>query len=359
MAVRVSIFLTLVVALAVAARAAGSPASAFPPAALASDHSASLSAAPDSWRTSIYWQNDGTFVKPNHHTDRHYTNGAEASFSYHPDWAKKLAGYIPFADQFNPSRTAAGFTFGQLIFTPENLQTKQPQPNDWPYSGYLFTSAFFQRSNAHTFDQIQLELGLVGPDALGQQVQNTVHRMRGFKTAKGWDNQLHNEVTGEIYLRRKWRFDLPPFKLGDQTVQWQIIPRAELDLGTVYRQAIGGAILRMGVNLPDDFGPGELHDIADFTGCRTRGFSAYAFVGVRGYAVQHNLFLQGNTFRSSLSVDPKPLVGAVQGGVSMAYTWRHWSANLVYGQTFLTKQFYGQNGTDAFGSLTLAVACRF
>ena len=348
------ILYTAVAAITSVAHAASSSVATLPASVLAP-----TAAATEPWRSSLYWQNDGSFAKPNHSTDRHYTDGQEVSFSYDARWARRLARHMPFARRFHAKHTAAGFALGQLIFTPANIQTTQPQLGDRPYAGYLFTSAYLQRSNAHAFDQIELELGIVGPDALGRQVQNTVHDLRGLATANGWSNQLQNEVTGEIYLRREWRFDLPTVNLGARRIETEVIPRAEADVGTVYRQAVGGALIRTGVNLPDDFGPGQLRDIADAPGRPAHGLSAYVFVGLRGIAVEHDLFLQGNTFRDSLSVQPKPVVRQAQGGIAVAYAWHKWFADLVYGQTFFSQQFYGQNGTDAFGSVTLAAGGRF
>src|SRR5699024_7455598 len=151
---------------------------------------------------------------------------------------------LPGSEEFGATGTAAGLSFGQLIFTPEDTQTTAPQPDDWPYSGYIFLSGYWQRANEHVFDEIQLNLGLVGPSALGKQVQNNFHRLIGIETVKGWDNQLHDEVTGGILLRRKWRYSLGKFKALNKQWQAQIIPQAALALGTVHRYIEAKALIR-------------------------------------------------------------------------------------------------------------------
>src|SRR5690606_5319533 len=126
-------------------------------------------------------------------TDRHYTSGFALGFAHQPQWAEELAPYMPFAEQFGPARTAAGYIVGQFIHTPEGINQQTVIADDLPYSGYIFAGVYWQRSNEATLDHFQLALGMVGPSSQAEEVQRVVHDMVGIRKLRGWDNQLHDE----------------------------------------------------------------------------------------------------------------------------------------------------------------------
>lgn len=54
-------------------------------------------------------------------------------------------------------------------------------------------------------DTWELDLGIVGPSARGEDVQNGFHGLIGVDEAAGWDNQLHDEFGYALIYERKWR----------------------------------------------------------------------------------------------------------------------------------------------------------
>ena len=74
------------------------------------------------------------------------------------------------------------------------------------------------------------------------------------------------------------------------------------------------------------------------------------FAGVQGRAVARNLFLDGNTFEDSASVDRNPLVGDFQTGFTIsAGDWR-----LAYTYVTRTEEFDTQPTQQDFGALALS-----
>ncbi len=69
-------------------------------------------------------------------------------------------------------------------------------------------------------------------------------------------------------------------------------------------------------------------------------FGFYFFVGAQGRAVARNLFLDGNTFEDSRSVDSKALVGDLSGGLSMF--WGN-AVRLDAVVTYRTEEFEDQD----------------
>lgn len=304
-----------------------------------------------------YWENDGGPLKQNNLTDRHYTNGLAVSLTHQPDWAHNLAPHMPFAEAFGEAQTGAGYIVGQSMFTPDDIEATAIIEDDRPYAAYLFTSVFWQRANDVTMDHLQFELGVVGPASQAGDLQVAIHELVDEDRPRGWKNQLGDEVTVQFHLRKKWRLNVLDHQLLRIPLQWQFIPQTGLALGTVHRHVDGGALLRVGGNLPDDFGPGRLADVGAATGTPNEGWGMYGFVRATGRLVDHNLFLEGNTFRDSAhTVNNERWGGEVQGGVSIQYHHGACHLEVIYSQTFISEEFAGQDGSNAYGGLSIALS---
>lgn len=320
----------------------------------------------------VYWENDGAFQDPFDSYDRHYTNGFAVVLEHQPFWGEMLRDAMPFSrafdDRHSDTRTGAGYVLGQLMHTPANLSATAPIPADQPYGGYLYGGVFWQRQGQYerredvaVLDHFEFNLGLVGDDSLAEDIQDWVHSNFTGVDPQGWDNQLANEITGQIYYRRKWRKDLGIVEstlLGD--LEMQAIPQAGFALGTVYRHAETALTFRIGQKLPDDFGPGRINDLQSTTGdsYQHTGWSWYAYGRIGGRAVQHNMFLDGSDFETSIvSVDSEPLVGEVQGGAAISYRPNaNHRFDFTWGLTFTTDTFDapGATGTESYGTFVLS-----
>jgi lipid A 3-O-deacylase len=321
---------------------------------------------------SIYWENDGERFKPNNPSDRYYTSGVGVSMAVTGEALASLEDKLPFHEAFGkPASLAAGLTVGQLIFTPEDIQTPLPQPDDRPYAGYLYAGLFVQRQGVAgqwagdavaTLDHFQLDVGVVGPSSLGEDAQIWIHKRINEPEPRGWSNQLRDEPALQLTIRKKWRFDVDRLwrQADASSFGVQAIPEIGGTLGNVHRHIEAGTVLRAGWNLPDDFGPSRLNNLGSATGGNPfQGWSFYGFARVGGRIVEHNLFLEGNTWRDSLSVEAKPFVGELQLGAVLAYHWQNWALAGGYSQTFSTKEFDGQDGTHAWGAYTISLTTWF
>lgn len=322
-----------------------------------------LSLKPRGWGPPVriigLWENDSSVAKLFDTSDRYYTNGLRFDIAWRPSWMVGVAKALPFGEPMGETPAVAfGLSATHKIFTPRDKGTKDPLPDDRPYAGWLSFSGYIQRSgeiNEHLAiaDHMELDMGIVGSWTGAEQLQNGAHRIFGFDRVEGWDNQLANEFTIDLTLRRKWRFTTGP---DEQGLELQFIPEVGGTLGTVYRQLESYATVRWGMNLPDDFGPSRINDINIATGGWLDDFGFYLFARAGGRAVEHNLFLDGNTFANSLSVTKEPLVGEVQAGI-VVLLWSH--LEIGYSQTYSTQQFTTQEGDPAFGAWTIAWRTEF
>ncbi len=296
----------------------------------------------------VLFENDSTFLKPNKATDRHYTHGTKFTFAHQPRWAERLAPLLPFSPATGDAlKTAAGYAFGQNIYTPDRIELSTLQPNDQPYAGWLYIGAYLQRASATVFDHFEVNLGLIGPSALAEDIQHGVHDTFDETEPRGWDHQLGDEPGIDFIYQRKWKITLLTSHGADAV---QLISQAGFTLGTIRRHANAGALVRMGVNLPDDFGPGRIEEPAAATGLPHASPGAYVFVRLGAKAVEHNTILEGNNHKPSHGVDAEDLVGEVQ--VGLVILWGEFE--LGYSQTYLTRQFKGQQDQDSFGALTVS-----
>lgn len=296
---------------------------------------------------SILFENDIFY-----HTDRDYTNGVQVAWTTAPndtpDWAIGLARSVPFFGQTGEVRTM--YAIGQNIYTPSNLHLADPDPTDRPYAGFLYLAMGVIQMSERDLDELQVQLGVIGPDSLAQESQTWVHSILHDVSPQGWSYQLHNEPGLVINDEHSWRFGPPGSLLG---LSFDVDPHVGAAVGNVYDYVNAGAMGRFGLNLPDDYGPTRIDPSLPGTNFfePTAGLSAYVFAGVDGRAIARNIFLDGNTFESSRHVDKVPLVADLQLGAALAMDrWR-----LTFTHVFRTKEFTTQHHADQFGAVNLSI----
>ncbi|MEQ8288618.1 MAG: lipid A deacylase LpxR family protein [Gammaproteobacteria bacterium] len=323
----------------------------------------------ESWTFSFGLEND-LFAN----TDRFYTNGIQLNWispelEYFEDlkWIrdrelfsqqlKQLIGLLPYSD--DPTRQRHfSFSLGQKIFTPENIQTRTLQRNDRPYAGWLYGDIGFHTKNKRRLDTYTIQLGLIGDISLGEQAQDLVHAIRDIDKANGWDNQLENELGFALVYDHKRRL----FRRNDfyKDLGFDTIVHAGGSLGTVFTNLTAGAEFRLGWNLPTDFGSALIRPAGNTnapTDARDpryeqgkQSLSVYFFAATNGRVVLRDIFLDGNTFSDSHSVDKKTLVGEYILGSAISYR----SFKLSYAQVFRSREFDQQRSGQSFGSVSIS-----
>jgi hypothetical protein len=294
-------------------------------------------------------------------TDKGYTNGflfSWRSSSYNPPgWLAWIGSH----SRFLLPRDGAlrwGLSFGQNIYTPSETGLRTPDPTDRPYAGWLYGSfviaAYADRSPRLTeYGAFEIQLGVVGPSALGEQVQNNVHDFINVDRAFGWDRQLKDEPGVNVILTRKWRMNQPIDGENPWGLAVGVVPSVTVSLGNVQTYASAGLLMRVGSNLYADFGPSRIRPAPAGSGFfQPDGkWGWYLFAGFEGRGVAHDIFLDGNTWRDGPSVDKRPFVGEGVFGAALVMPW----ARLTYSHSFRSREFWGQDETPEFGSVTLSV----
>jgi len=281
--------------------------------------------------------------------DRHYTNGVRGSWLSAPDdvpsWLQSGSKFL-FPDQ---SRGRIEYALGQSMYTPKDTSRAIPDPSDRPYAGWLYGSIGMIAETGNQLDQLQLSLGVIGPASLAGETQKAVHKVTGSQHPNGWDHQLNNEPAVLLTYQHSVR----AFATGDiWGLSVDATPHIGGALGNVFTYANAGATVRFGYNLPDDYGPPRVQPSLPGAGYfeAVDNFGWYFFAGLDGRAIAQNIFLDGNTWTDSPSVNKKPFVLDGQAGVALV--WR--DTRLAYTYVYRTREFNGQENPDQFGALSLS-----
>lgn len=288
-------------------------------------------------------------------TDQFYTSGVRLTWfnvsTPVPPVIDEMAEMVPTFD-INAT-TSTFFTLGQNIYTPEDITLRANQDDDRPWAGFLYGSVGLATLENNHIDELELTLGVVGPESLGEEAQRFVHKnFTDSPSPKGWDNQLDFEPALIISAQRRW----PRFYRKEMgAVDFNVEPNVQLSLGNVYTNAGAGVSFTLGQN------DGTLQDKpprvrpampgSGFFETPEHGFGWIFFAGVDGRAVARDIFLDGNSFKDSHSVDKKPFVADASAGVALTYD----RYRLSYSINARTKEFDGQEDGAVFGSVTLGL----
>lgn len=298
-------------------------------------------------------------------TDQNYTNGAKLSWLTsdlsdwgQSGWRRSMLGVLPFVNRPGTQKNF-GFSVGQNIYTPSDTDARVPDPTDRPYAGWSYAEISFISKDARRADIISIQAGIVGPSSLAEDTQRTVHEWLNESSPRGWDYQLRDEPGVNLIYERRYRF---VSRTLFDTLGMDLVPHGGFSLGNVQTHAMAGATLRLGINLPSDFGVALARggsigaspvDDLDPRVPGGRGFGFFVFAGAEGRAVVRDIFLDGNTRKDSPSVDKEPLVADLMAGFGLvAGRWQ-----LTGAFVHRTKEFETQpDPWSRFGSVTLSVA---
>jgi hypothetical protein len=240
------------------------------------------------------------------------------------------------------------YTAGQSIYTPRDITDPDPDPNDRPYAGWLYGSMGVVAQSGIERTLVELSLGVVGPASLAEQTQTFVHEVIGADEPQAWDTQLDNEPALLLAFERAWRLVETEYA----GIEFDATPQGKAALGNVFTFAAGGATFRLGHNMPEDYGPPQIRPAtAGSAYFRQDGFGWYAFAGLEARGVAQNIFLDGNTFQDSRSVDRNPFVGDLQFGLVVAWE----DVRLAYTHVLRTREFENQDEADLYGGISLSV----
>ncbi len=286
-------------------------------------------------------------------TDRHYTSGVMLNYVSNIDEGPKRlqAMGIRFPGIEPQDKMHVALSAGHEIYTPTDILATELLEEDRPYAGYVYLAAGFTTENPDEIETWRLSFGLVGPGARAEIIQNALHRKIGSDEAMGWDNQLGNEFVLSVAYEKKW-LRLARSGTFGKYLQVDLLPHVSASLGTPLTYVGAGGMVRFGQGLDHDYGPPRVRPSLPVSQYydRIRGPSWYFFAGIDGRFIAHNLFLDGNNFRRSHSVERRYWVGDLQAG----FVWNNSKFRVAYSYIYRSREYKNQQENDLFGSLSIS-----
>lgn len=247
--------------------------------------------------------------------DRYYSNGFFIRFNW-------LANKKPNERILKTiHRTEAG----QMIFNPyynrRSVDTVL-KTMDRPYAGWLYASygqtKIFSNRDVLQFDAV---VGVVGPAALGKQIQTGYHKFINLYNLYGWEYQVLNEVgiNASVQYYRS-------LITNEQHFSLHAVGKAML--GNTFTNASGGFLLKAGIKEQEEhtsYWSGRLGQGQEKSSHHTE---AFVFLEPVLMAQAYNATVQGGLFRSNKGPYVSPLnpfiyiikTGAVISGRKASFT---------------------------------------
>ncbi len=302
---------------------------------------------------SFYFDND-LFVG----TDRCYTGGGKIVWRTNDikdTKTKPLLRWMPFVKKPDFSHHLS-FSAAENIFTPDDIERGDLIVDDRPFAGHLFFGIGFHSTGIRRMDTLEFDIGIVGPHSYAEDIQRFVHTIMKARDPRGWVNQLKDELTLQLLFNRKWKV----IQLQDSYgFGFDLIPHIGGGLGNVYIYSNSGVQARIGWNIPDGFGTSIIRPGSDCNigfvnrysnGPSGKKFGIHLFSILDGQAVLRNIFLDGNTFKESHSIEKKNFIADITLGIGVKFG----RLSISYAYVLWTKLFDNESQNQVFGSVNIS-----
>jgi len=279
------------------------------------------------WR--FTWDNDVVF-----NSDNQFSNGW--SVQVHGPQASEWGAVggtpafgKPMARRFLPDRRGGltfreGWSIGQAIQTPDDSQRTDLIVDDVPYAAAIAiqnTWIAYDDRDLHGFGWL---VGVVGPAALGEEVQKGFHSLIGSAEPMGWRNQLRNEPLINFYYERKWKLARSSYgdlSAGAAGALGNLVTNAELKL----EGRLGWNVPRGFLYVPDPIGRHLSYD-SHIPPEKPVEWALYGSLSTNVMFLGFSAFYDGNLFRDSHSIEHETVVESVVAGIH--YQRRRWGVHL-------------------------------
>jgi hypothetical protein len=285
--------------------------------------------------------------------DRWYTSGMRLSHLSRNDpdhlgsgWAWQLRRICPATRNAPATGGTSHISIGQNLYTQDQRLRTEPLSNDRPIAAYLYGTVGNRMQTVRGESGVAIEVGVTGPAALGEPIQNGLHELIGVSRVPAWSYQLRPRLGVNLGFMCLGRAEIGGLSVLSQYEAWA---------GSTIAQASFAVAIAVGPGRTTAAIPGRarLHIPRD---AKTNGW--HLVVGVRGIWTGFDYLLDGSTFRYDNQVSSRHLTGEYFIGLGTTF-FRDWQVGYVFSGR--THEFDGPGFDQAnyrpqqIGSLTLRI----
>lgn len=266
--------------------------------------------------------------------DRYYTNGL---FIHYRQAAKAKDSAV---------KKIWGISAGQEMYNARSGNIKNIVNVDRPFASYLYAGASMQwlKSNENSV-KTELQIGTIGPAAMGEEAQKLLHQVVGFYEVSGWQYQVNNELG----INAKLGLHYLLLKNRQRTFDFSLPLLAEL--GNTYSGLSAGLLFRTGNINPLNHSVATQSTVSS-TSEKEKNKELYFYLQPNLKYVAYNATIQGGMFRTDkgpVTYNPKPFVFSQEIGA--AFASEKWTVD--FSIIFKSKELESVKRSEQYGSISL------
>ncbi len=271
-------------------------------------------------------------------TDKYYTQGITLEYvspSIKRSFPARLL-WKPFA-----SVPQYGINFNLFGYTPTSISSDRILYNDRPFDANLSVKIFLVQADSLHQQQLSsaLSIGVMGPAALGKEIQTGIHRLTKNTLPHGWEFQVSNDIILNYQLNYEK-------KLAGSRDHFLLNTIVETRLGTLDDKLSAGF----------NFMAGRFNKRYHAVGKEKRKAEFYLFGQGKLNVIAYDASLQGGLFnRNSAYTIPAKDISRISFQADAGVILNFKKIFLSYTQSFLTKEFR-TGGQHRWGGLSIGFA---
>lgn len=219
-----------------------------------------------------------------------------------------------------------GIAFGQEVYTPKDIGSPEVQKGDYPYAGTLLLQIFtVAKDGSENKNRLYsgITLGMIGPFAMGFEMQDFIHKNIGSQRPQGWKHQVGTDVVLNYNIQyQRLLYQLPGFMY--------LSGGGAAKIGTLNTSAATSILIMGGLMQHPFFQNGE------------RKFILYAFAQPQLTLVGFDATLQGGLFHKNNDYVVRYAdISRIQIRNDLGLVVQYKNLKLTYSQSRITAPFKG------------------
>ena len=211
------------------------------------------------------------------------------------------------------------------MFTPVKATLPFASSHDRPFAGYFYgeygQSRFYDSQNVLITN---LQVGVIGPNAKGQDLQNFMHQIYNYPEAKGWKHQIHNAFAlnfNTTFIKHFRKSSSSHFDLNSYN---------ELKAGTMFTSISTGIYSRIGLKKLQETSNSVAFN-SNLNNESSKSFSeSFIYIKPMFNYVLYDATIQGSFLNktSPVTFDVMPFTFSLELG------YKYYRKRFLYGYTF-------------------------